>query len=137
VSKEQVKIVQESWAKVVPIKDQAADLFYARLFEQYPEVKPLFKGDMASQGRKLMEMIDTAVTGLDDLGPLVEPVKDMGARHAAYGVKDEDYAKVAAALLWTLEQGLGEHFTPEVREAWTQVYTQLADLMKQGAAEAA
>ena len=137
MSQEQVKLVQESWAKVVPIQEKAGELFYGRLFEQYPEVKPLFKGDMAAQGQKLMQMINTAVTGLDDLGPLVQPVKDLGARHATYGVKDEDYDKVGTTLLWTLEQGLGDDFTPDVQEAWTQIYTQLADLMKQGAAEAA
>jgi hemoglobin-like flavoprotein len=134
---EQITLVKESWAKVVPISDKAAELFYGKLFESYPEVQPYFKGDMQEQGRKLMAMINTAVTGLDDLGPLVPAVQEMGKRHAGYGVKDEDYDKVAVCLLWTLEQGLGDAFTPATKEAWTVMYTTVADVMKAAAAEAA
>lgn len=130
---EQVALIRESWAKVYPIKDTAARLFYGKLFDTYPEVKPLFKGDMDEQGRKLMAMINTAVNGLDDLDALIDPVTDMGARHAGYGVKDEDYDKVAVCLIWTLEQGLGDDFTDEVKDAWVVLYTTVADVMKQGA----
>lgn len=134
---DQIAIVKSTWAQVKPISEKAAELFYGRLFEQYPEVKPYFKGDMAEQGRKLMGTINTAVMALDNLGPLVGAVKEMGARHVGYGVKEEDYDKVAAALLWTLEQGLGDAFTPDAREAWTLTYTTVADVMKQGARESA
>ena len=133
---EQIKLVKESWAKVTPIAEQAAGLFYGKLFETYPEVQPYFKGDMADQGRKLMAMIGTAVNGLDNLGPLVPAVQAMGKRHVGYGVKDEDYAKVADALLWTLGQGLGDEFTDEVKDAWVAVYTALATVMQAGAQEA-
>lgn len=137
MSPETISAVKTSWAKVVPIADQAAELFYGRLFEIYPEVRPMFKTDIKEQGRKLTAMINTAVNSLDNLAPLVQPIKDMGARHAGYGVGDADYAKVADALLWTLEKGLGDDFTPEVKAAWVEVYTTLADTMKAGAAEKA
>ncbi|MCB1735400.1 MAG: hemin receptor [Gammaproteobacteria bacterium] len=130
---EQKNLVRESWAKVLPIKDTAAQLFYERLFEVYPEVKPHFKGDITEQGAKLMVMLNTAVMGLDNLDALVEPLKAMGARHRDYGVADADYDKVASALLWTLEKGLGDGFTDAVREAWIEVYTVVADTMKAGA----
>ncbi len=132
---DQKLLVKDTWAKVLPIQEQAAEMFYSRLFEQYPEVKPYFQGDMKEQGKKLMAMINTAVNGLDQLETLLEPIKKMGARHVDYGVKDEDYDKVAAALLWTLEQGLGSSFTPKVKEAWTVTYMTVADVMKAGAAE--
>ena len=126
---EQVKLVQESWAMVEPIADTAASLFYGRLFETAPEVKPLFKGDMVAQGKKLMQMITVAVKGLTDLGSIVPAVQAMGKRHAGYNVKDEHYAVVGASLLWTLEQGLGEAFTEDTKEAWTVVYGLLATTM--------
>ncbi len=130
----QIKLVKESWAKVVPISETAASLFYGKLFELDPELKPLFKSDIKEQGKKLMQMINTAVGSLDRLGDIVDAVKSMGARHKGYGVKDEHYATVATALLWTLEQGLGEAFTDEVKEAWVETYTILASAMKEGAA---
>ena len=131
---EEIKMVKASWAKVVPISDQAAELFYSRLFEVYPEVKPLFKtDDMKEQGRKLMAMIGTAVNGLDNLEPLLGAVKDLGKRHVDYGVKDEDYDKVAECLIWTLNQGLGDEFTDELEAAWVKTYTAVADVMKDGA----
>jgi hemoglobin-like flavoprotein len=133
---EQKTLVKESWAKVVPIKEQAAELFYGRLFETYPEVQPYFKGDMTEQGRKLMMMLNTAVNGLDNLPALVEPLKKLGRKHVDYGVTEEDYGKVADAFLWTLQQGLGPDFTPEVKEAWVVTYTTVADVMKAGAGEA-
>lgn len=134
---QQVLLVKSSFAKVAPIAPQAAELFYGRLFEIAPDVKPLFKGDMAEQGRKLMQVIGMAVGSLDRLPELVPVVQDLGARHAGYGVKDEHYGKVAEALLWTLEKGLGDAFTSEVKDAWVTVYTILADTMKQAAKRAA
>jgi hemoglobin-like flavoprotein len=89
---------------------------------------------MSEQGRKLMMMLNTAVNGLDNLPALVEPLKNLGQRHVDYGVTDEDYGKVADAFLWTLQQGLGPEFTPEVKEAWVVTYTTVADVMKSGAA---
>jgi hemoglobin-like flavoprotein len=134
---ESIALVKTSWAQVQPISEQAAALFYGRLFEVYPEVKPLFKGDMTEQGRKLMTMIATAVNALDRLEPMVPAIKALGARHAGYGVETADYDKVADALLWTLDQGLGDAFTPEVADAWTQAYTALASTMLAGVEEGA
>jgi hemoglobin-like flavoprotein len=134
---EQKLLVQESFAKVVPISALAADLFYSRLFELDPSLKPLFKGDMKEQGQKLMMMIRTAVDGLDDLDKLVPVVQDMGRRHATYGVENSHYDTVGVSLLWTLEQSLGPAFTPEVKEAWTVVYTLLTHTMKEAAEAAA
>jgi hemoglobin-like flavoprotein len=130
-------LVQTTFAKVVPIADAAAALFYNRLFELDPTLKSLFKGDMAEQGRKLMQMIGVAVNGLDRLDQIVPAVQQLGVRHVTYGVKDEHYETVATALLWTLEQGLGPDFTPEVKDAWTAAYTALATTMKHAAATAA
>lgn len=133
---EQKVLVQESFQKVVPIADQAAALFYKKLFELDPSIKPMFPNDLEEQGKKLMNMIAAAVNGLDDLDALVPVVQDLGVRHVDYGVTDQHYDTVAAALLWTLEQGLGDDFTPEVKEAWIVVYTVLATTMKDAAANA-
>ena len=129
----QVELVQTTWEKCVPIADQAAALFYGKLFELDPNLKPLFTTDIKEQGKKLMQMITAAVRGLSDLNRLVPVVEDLGRRHVGYGVKDEHYTTVGTALLWTLEKGLGGDFTPEVKEAWTTTYTILADTMKAAA----
>jgi len=133
---EQIELVKTSWAQVVPIADTAAKLFYGKLFELDPALKPLFKGDMTEQGRKLMRMVGTAVNGLDRLDQIVPAVKDLGVRHVAYGVQDSHYDTVGSALLWTLDQGLGDAFTPDVETAWATVYGLLAGTMKSAAAEA-
>jgi len=112
-------------------------LYYGKLFELDPDIKPLFKGDMEEQGKKLMKMINTAVNGLDRLDEIVPAVQQLGARHIAYGVKDEHYDTVGSALLWTLGAGLGDAFTEDTKEAWAAVYAVLADTMKAAAAEAA
>lgn len=129
----QKTLVQGTWAQVVPIADQAAALFYGRLFELDPSLRGMFHGDMAEQGKKLMTMLGLAVAGLDDLGKLEPALAALGARHVGYGVADEHYDTVGAALLWTLEKGLGPEFTPEVKEAWATVYGMLAGAMKAGA----
>lgn len=131
---EQVKLVQQSWQQVVPIKATAAEMFYAKLFALDPSLKSLFKGDMKEQGVKLMAMINTAVNALTRLDAIVPAVQDLGRRHAGYGVKPAHYDTVASALLWTLEQGLGDAFTPDVKRAWVTTYTVLATTMQQAAA---
>jgi len=134
---EQLVLVKESWAMVVPIRDQAAELFYGKLFELDPALKPMFKGNMQEQGRKLTAMINTAVNGLDKLDVIVPAVQDLGRRHVAYGVEDKHYDTVGTALIWTLEKGLGSVFTPACKEAWVTVYGVLAGTMESAAAEAA
>lgn len=131
---QQITLVKNSWQKVVPIKDKAAELFYGKLFDLDPGLKPMFKGDMVEQGRKLMAMINTVVMKLDELGDIVPAVQDLGKRHVAYGVSDKDYDTVAGALLWTLGAGLGDAFTDDVEQAWTAAYQILASAMKDAAA---
>lgn len=131
---EEIKLVQSTWAQVVPIKEQAAELFYGKLFEMDPSLKPLFKGDMKMQGQKLMAMIGTAVGGLTQPETIIPAVQDLGRRHVGYGVKDAHYDTVGAALLWTLETGLGPAFTPETKQAWAKTYDLVATVMKDAAA---
>jgi len=131
------KLVQQTFAQVEPIAEAAAGLFYNKLFELDPKLKKLFKGDMKDQGRKLMAMIKAAVRGLDNPPKLIPVVQDLGRRHVRYGVTDKDYDTVAAALIWTLGQGLKDGFTPEVEVAWTKVYSLLADVMQTAARDAA
>ena len=136
MNSEQINIVQTSFEEVRPIAPVAAELFYDRLFTLDPSLKPLFRGDMATQGRMLMSMLGSAVKGLSDLDALAPVLRNLGARHVGYGVREEHYVTVGTALLWTLDQGLGAKFTPEVREAWTAAYGLLADVMQFGALEA-
>jgi len=131
----QKTLVQQSFAAVLPIADDAAALFYRRLFELDPSLQRMFKGDMTEQRRKLMQMLTAAVKGLDRLEQLVPVVEDLGRRHAGYGVADAHYDTVGAALLWTLEKGLGNAFTPDVKDAWVTVYGMLAGTMKNAAKE--
>tara|TARA_R110002049_G_scaffold4601_5_gene32334 strand:+ start:471262 stop:471684 length:423 start_codon:yes stop_codon:yes gene_type:complete len=131
----QIELVQTSWEQVKPISEQAAELFYGRLFELDPSLKPLFKGDMKEQGRKLMATLNLAVTSLTKLETILPAVRDLGRRHVKYGVPDESYATVGQALLWTLGQGLGDKFSDEHREAWTQTYVTLSKVMLDAAHE--
>jgi hemoglobin-like flavoprotein len=137
MSPDQVKLVQDSFAKVRPIAGTAADLFYGRLFEIAPQVRALFPEDMAEQKKKLMAMLGLAVANLGHPETVAPAIQDLGRKHVAYGTQAAHYEPVGAALLWTLEQGLGPDFTPEVRAAWTETYTLVAGLMKEAAAEAA
>jgi len=132
----QKTLVQESFAIITPIADDAAALFYCRLFDLDPSLEGMFRGDMAQQRKKLMQMLTAAVKGLDRLEQLVPVVQELGRRHAGYGVAEAHYDTVGAALLWTLEKGLGAAFTPETREAWETVYGLLATTMQQAAREA-
>jgi len=133
---EQKQLVQSSFAKVAPIADQAAALFYGRVFELDPALKPMFKGDISEQGRKLMSTLGVAVGSLDNLDALMPVLQNLGRGHVAYGVQDSHYDTVGAALLWTFEQGLGDGFTPGVKDAWTEVYNIVATVMKAAAADA-
>ena len=131
MSPEQRAIVHETWQQVVPIADTAAALFYERLFEIDPDVRTLFRhADMANQRQKLIAAIGIVVDGLDRLDALVPTIAALGRRHAGDGVTDAHYDMVGAALLWTLERGLGEAWTPAVAGAWTAAYTTIADVMR-------
>ena len=133
ITSDQKALVQESFAMIAPIADDAAGLFYRRLFEIEPSLRQMFRADMAEQRKKLMQMLTAAVKGLDRPDQLIPVVRDLGRRHAAYGVTDAHYDTVGAALLWTLETGLGAAFTPDVKEAWADVYSLLATTMRDAA----
>ena len=133
----QKKLVQATWTQVVPIADIAAAMFYDRLFEIDPTARPLFRAtDMTQQRKKLVQVLAVAVGSLDKLDTLVPIVEDLGRRHAGYGVKDEHYDSVGAALLWTLQQGLGTAWNAEIKEAWTDVYRLLSGVMRRAQREA-
>ena len=133
---EKIDLVQSSFKKVVPIAGTAADLFYDRLFTIAPELRSLFSDDLTEQKKKLISMLATAVGNLHQLDHIVTAVRELGQRHVGYGVAAVDYQPVGAALIWTLEQGLGTDFTPPVKAAWIEAYTTLAGVMTEAAAQA-
>jgi hemoglobin-like flavoprotein len=126
---DQVKLVQQSFSKVVPIADQAAILFYDRLFEIAPPVKVMFPADMTEQRKKLIGMLAAVVNGLGDLPSILPAASALAKRHVGYGAKAEHYPVVGSALLWTLEKGLGDGWTPDVAAAWTSAYGTLSGFM--------
>jgi len=126
---DQVTLVQQSFAKVAPISEAAAVMFYDRLFSIAPQVKPMFPADMTEQRKKLMATLAVVVNGLDRLESVLPAASALATRHVGYGVKAEHYPVVGAALLWTLEKGLGEGWTPDIAEAWTAAYGTLSGFM--------
>lgn len=133
---QEIHLVQDGFEKVAPIAETAATLFYGRLFELDPSLRALFKSDMKTQGAMLMQTLGMAVRNLHQADRIMSAVQGLGRRHVGYGVQPAHYATVGAALLWTLEQGLGKDFTPEAREAWTKAYGLLAGIMQDAAAAA-
>ena len=130
---EQVQIIKSTFAAVIKDKVKVGLLFYDRLFTIAPDTKPLFKNDLAEQSRKLMDTLALAIGMLRDMPTLVTTLEGLARRHVAYGVKDEHYDQVGAALLWTLEQGLGSAFTPQAKEAWAALYGTAAKVMRDAA----
>jgi nitric oxide dioxygenase len=129
----QIELVKTSFAKIAPLKDQAAELFYCRLFELDPSLRLMFRSDMTEQKQKLMIAIAMVVAALDKLETILPSVKELGRRHHEYGVQKRHYDVVGAALLWTLEIGLGNGWTRELSDAWATAYTALATVMIEGA----
>jgi hemoglobin-like flavoprotein len=134
MTSKQIELVQTSFKTVQTISEEAARLFYRRLFEIDSSLRPMFGGDLEEQWRKLMQMLGAAVDSLNKFEEVVPAIESLGKRHASYGVRDEHYDTVAAALLWTLERGLGLAFTREVAEAWVAMYEVVTAAMKHGAA---
>lgn len=128
--------IRTSFKKVAAVSETAAALFYERLFLLDPSLRPMFKGDLKNQGKKLMMALEIFVSSVSQLDKILPVVRDLGRRHAEYGVRPSDYDTVGEALLWTLKTGLGTHFTPEVEEAWTHVYALLAEVMIEAAESA-
>lgn len=131
----QIMLVKTSFTQLLPSPERAAAMFYTRLFELDPSLRAMFRGDMTEQGKKLMNILKIVVNSLDRLEAILPAVQELGRRHVAYGVQDAHYDTVGSALLWTLRQGLGDQFTPEVEAAWTTAYTLLAKTMKAAATE--
>jgi hemoglobin-like flavoprotein len=132
---EQKRLVRDTWKQVVPVADAGAAMFYHRLFEIDPTTRELFRAtDMVAQRKKLLQTLAFAIGGLDNLDALVSKVEDLGRRHAGYGVTDAHYDSVGAALLWTLEQGLGQAWTPPVAAAWSEVYRLLSGTIRNATA---
>jgi nitric oxide dioxygenase len=129
VTPSQIKLVQESFSKVAPISDQAAVLFYDRLFEVAPQVRALFPDEMSEQRKKLMATLAVVVNGLTNLEAVLPAASALAKRHVGYGAKPEHYPVVGGALLWTLEKGLGDAWTPELAEAWAAAYGTLSGFM--------
>jgi hemoglobin-like flavoprotein len=130
-----VALVKESRGWVVPMAEQAADIFYERFFSTAPELRPLFKGDIKEQGRTLMATIAIVVNSLDRLDDVLPAVRALAVRHESYGVRDEDYDAVGAALIWTLAAGLGDRFTEAHRAAWIEIYGALSSIMREAASK--
>ena len=138
ISPEDKQLLKTTWAKVAPISDVAAALFYDRLFTLDPSLQRMFaNADMKEQRRKLMQALAAVINGIDNLGALVPTLENLGKNHVRYGVTDRHYDTVGAALLWTLEQGLKEAWTPAARSAWTVAYTTVATVMRSAAAKVA
>jgi nitric oxide dioxygenase len=129
VTPQQIELIQASFEKAAPHSELAAEMFYGRLFQIAPHVKPLFKGDIKEQGRKLMAALAMVVNSLDNLDAVVPVAKSLANKHVTYGVKRDDYQPVGEALIWTLSEALGDSFTPETRDAWLAAYTILAGVM--------
>lgn len=134
MSPDQKALVQETWRQVVPIADTAASLFYGRLFVIDPSTRPMFAGvDLEQQRKKLLTALNVVVASLDRVEELVPTIQDLGRRHVGYGVRDTHYDSVGEALLWTLEQGLGNAWTAEVKAAWAAAYALLSGVMREAA----
>jgi hemoglobin-like flavoprotein len=129
-----VALVQQSFELVRPVLDSAALTFYERLFALDPSLRSLFRQSRQAQAQKLAQALTVVVTGLDNKAQLRGAIEALGRRHAGYGVRHEHYATVGEALIWTLEQGLGDSFTPDVRAAWVDAYGWLAFTMREAAA---
>ncbi len=129
-------LIRKSFAVVEARGSLAALVFYRRLFEAFPSVRPLFKNDIEEQAKKLTDMLASLISLLDRGGALMAELHEMGARHATYGVKDAHYPAVGQALMEMLDEVLGKDFTPEVREAWSELYAAVVTAMRDGAAAA-
>ena len=134
LTKPEIEMVQSDWKKVLPIADTAATLFYGRLFDLDPSLRPMFKADLTEQKKKLLQTLSAAVSGLDDVGTLVPVLQALGKKHTGYGVKISHYATVGTAFIWTLKQGLGAGFNASHEAAWANVYDLLSKTMIAGAA---
>jgi nitric oxide dioxygenase len=137
ITAEQISLVKETWSRVIPISETASRLFYDRLFETSPHLAPMFYGvDLVSQRQKLVKAINMVVMSLEHIDTLIPTIRDLGQRHLSYGAEESHYGEVGAALLWTLETGLGDDWSDEAETAWSNAYQLLSGVMLEGAREA-
>jgi nitric oxide dioxygenase len=130
MNRNDIRLVRQSFRHLDPVKNLAAEMFYTRLFEIDPTTSPLFAGtDMRVQGAKMMAALGLVVDALDRLPSITPTIAELARRHAGYGVTEAQYASVGAALLWSLEQGFGAAFTPEVTAAWGRAFAALSETM--------
>jgi hemoglobin-like flavoprotein len=130
----QKQYIRMSFPAIAEVLGPVSLLFYGRLFQLDPSLRPMFRSDIEVQGRKLMDMLTAVVKHLDDFETLEGTLRSLGQRHAAYGVREEHYETVQRAFLWALGQTLDAQFYPEVKAAWKTVLTEVGDVMKAGAA---
>jgi nitric oxide dioxygenase len=136
ITPEQISLVKETWAKVVPVSDTASRLFYDRLFETSPHLAPMFYGiDLVTQRQKLVKAINMVVMSLERIDTLIPTIHELGYRHLSYGAEESHYGEVGSALLWTLATGLGDDWSDEAETAWSNAYQLLAGVMLEGARE--
>ena len=128
-------MVKQSWTQINHDAARLGELFYTRLFAMDPALRPLFKGDLQQQGENLVRMMDHAVAGLDQLDAILPVIRELGRRHAGFGVRDKDYATFGDALIWTFQTVLGPDFTPEVEEAWRALYALMSNTMREAASD--
>ena len=128
-------MITDTWAQVCSQAERLGELFYTRLFAMDPAVRPLFKGDMRAQGERLVRMLDHAVAGLDQMDAILDTIRDLGRRHARFGVRDKDYDSFGDALIWTLQTMLGPDFTPDMEDAWRGLYGLLSNTMREAASD--
>jgi hemoglobin-like flavoprotein len=129
MTEKQIKLIEDSWDYIIMNTQEAGELFYGRLFEKNPGLKPLFKSNLQDQARKLIALITFAVNKLNNFSEVVSDIEALGIRHNAYGVEPKHYDMVGEALLWTLEQGLGDKWNDELLQAWSTLYTTLSEVM--------
>ncbi|MFA5941703.1 MAG: globin family protein [Sinimarinibacterium sp.] len=132
MDKAQIELVRSTWARLLPIRADVAELFYSKLFELEPQLRPLFRRDLGEQRKRMIAMLDIAVRGLDHPQALAPAFRDLGGRHVRYGVSPADYGIFVVVLLWTLEQSLGAAFTADMRRAWTEAYAVITSIMRPG-----
>jgi hemoglobin-like flavoprotein len=133
MNKEQVQLIRDSLIQVRPLADHIAESFYSHMFEIAPHLQKLFTGNMKTQGAMLMTSLELAVSSLDDMNSILPAVQALGERHSSYGVKKEYYRYAKESFLWALEKHLKDEFTPTVKNAWSEAFDTLIDVMSNAA----
>jgi hemoglobin-like flavoprotein len=129
VTHQQIELIRQSWSRVLPIAEQAGLLFYEKLFTAAPGIRHMFKPDINPQANKLIQVLGYVVSKLNKMEELLPEVKKLGERHNAYGAQPAHYEVVGQCLIATLKDGLGDHWTPEVQDAWLTAFNAIKNVM--------